>query len=213
MRIYLTQHPNVQVFLKDSFEEVADETYSLPKAEKGSKTSHNNEMLKSIKAPFTNSNQHARSGSERKSLWIIGSDEDASHSNNRRKDCLVSLGFSKKCSRLSSFETAGLANTLAVIAGVPNIKTAMAAKTVTTDSHRQVTSTVVDAHHITKPTLINKNKKNAEPIADLVRAPITSDCEDCILSSKQNVPLLPTPSLERLLPIGATKTPGKIVKK
>lgn len=195
--------------MKDSFEEVADEAYCLPKTEKGSRASHNNEVFKSIKTPYTNSNQHTRLGSDKKSLWIIGSDEDATQSNNRRKDCLLSLGFSKKCPRLSSFETAGLANTLAVIAGVPNIKTAMAAKTVTTDSHRQVTSTVVDAHHITKPTLISKNKKNAEPIGDLVSAPITSDCEDCINSNNQNVPLLPTPSLERLLPIGATKTPGK----
>lgn len=125
--------------------------------------------------------------------WIIGSeDESVKTCDNKilQESFKSHFEFNKHCMRLNS--TASINGT-------------QLAKTVTTDFHKQVTSTLVDTHHIGKPTPLGKHKKIIEPSITPVCTPV-SDCEDCF---KNNQIILPTPSLERLLPIGSTRLPGR----
>lgn len=108
--------------------------------------------------------------------------------------------FSKNCSKIMSITTS-TSNT----AMVPIIHQ-IQARTMTTDSHKQVTSVGIDAQQYmnNKPTQLGKHKKILEPSITPVCTPI-SDCEDWYTNNQ----LLPAPSLERLLPIGSTRGPGE----
>lgn len=171
-----TLHGSVQ----DSFEEVAPDScfekqLAVVKSPKDNYISH---IIK------TNSNKE-------KSAWIIGSEDESVKTCDNRvtQEPKSVIDYTKNCSRLNSTSSLnGSFNT----------------KTVTTDFHKQVSSTFVDKHHSRKPTPLGKHKKIIEPSITPVCTPV-SDCDD---SYKNNQPILPTPSLERLLPIGSTRVPG-----
>lgn len=122
--------------------------------------------------------------------WIIGSEDESLKSCDNKtlqEQAKTHSELIKNCSRLNS---------------TSSVNGSQLAKTVTTDFHKQVTSTLVDTHHMGKP--MGKNKKIVEPSITPVCTPV-SDCDDCY---KKNQIILPTPSLERLLPIGSSRIPG-----
>ncbi|XP_057672302.1 protein unc-79 homolog isoform X3 [Diorhabda carinulata] len=140
-------------------------------------------IIKSPKETYIN--QLVKLPNKGRPTWTIGSEEDSSKScdNKFYQEALRSHSeLIKNCSRLNSSSS---------INGI------QLAKTVTIDLHKQVTSTFVDTHHMGKP----KHKKIIEPSITPVCTPV-SDCEDCY---KNNHTVLPTPSLERLLPIGSSR--------
>ncbi|XP_056646981.1 protein unc-79 homolog isoform X3 [Diorhabda sublineata] len=140
-------------------------------------------IIKSPKETYIN--QLVKLPNKGRPTWTIGSEEDSSKScdNKFYQEALRSHSeLIKNCSRLNSSSS---------INGI------QLAKTVTIDFHKQVTSTFVDTHHMGKP----KHKKIIEPSITPVCTPV-SDCEDCY---KNNHTVLPTPSLERLLPIGSSR--------
>lgn len=161
--------------VEDSFEEnINESTCNITKPYNTIKTQDLETKLKNE----TYVSQIVRSSSKR-STWIIGSEEtcDKKVTDNN-----------KNCGKYNSSTSINLIS-----------NGSQYAKTVTTDSHRQVTSTANDTHHIGKPTPIGKHKKIIEPSITPVCTPV-SDCDDCY---KSNQAVLPPPSVERLLPIGA----------
>ncbi|XP_017778696.1 PREDICTED: protein unc-79 homolog [Nicrophorus vespilloides] len=179
-----TLHGSVQ----DEFEETGDECSVLKQDRTVLK------MLDTLEI------KREKGKSNKRPTWFIGSEEDSVKSWEHKNFTIQDLGkgdsYAKNRSKFSGF-----VNTAALVAGVPNIQMA---KTVTTDSHRQVTCSSIDTHHITKPTPIGKHKKVIEPSITPVCTPV-SDCDDCY--KNQNQHLLPAPSIERLLPIGSARTP------
>lgn len=220
--------PFLNYLLQDSFEEAIDETcYPLQaKSEKACVTKAQDHYENIAKKELFLSHGVHRSSSEKRPTWFIGSEEESLKPSENKKWELpekpklepqnslpshhkwFSTDHSKNCSKMTALGTSSLASTLAVVAGVPNIQMAMA-KTVTTDSHRQVTSTSVEAQHISKPMPLGKHKRIIEPSITPVCTPV-SDCDDCF-KNNQTHPMLPAPSLERLLPIGATRSPGTVI--
>lgn len=205
--------------LQDPFEEIIHETFYPPfKSDKTGTTSkiqeyHDNMLKKDVLASHLIKNTL-----EKRPTWFIGSEEESLKSNDYKKYEIhkkssidqnllashqkwYSSDHSPTSTKMTSLGTSSLASTLAVVAGVPNIQMSMA-KTVTTDSHRQVTSTSVEAQHTSKPILLGKHKR----IVEASSAPV-SDCDDCFKNNQIHA-ILPAPSLERLLPIGSTRSPG-----
>lgn len=162
--------------------------------------------------------------------WIIGSEDESLkswenknysmhetsvYSNTQRN--LIEL--QKYCSKITSIEATSLVNTVSVVTGVPNVQMA---KTVTTDSHKPITHNTNDNQHTSKLMPLGKHKKIIEPIMAPACTPV-SECEDCYRNNQyqnqehnqnqyqcpnQNQIILPAPSIERLLPIGAARSPG-----
>ncbi|XP_060537394.1 protein unc-79 homolog isoform X2 [Cylas formicarius] len=130
--------------------------------------------------------------------WIIGSEDDSIKScdNKIQEMGKAKIDHNKNFSRTRSTSSTASIN-------LSNGSTLLPAKTVTTASHRHVTSTSMDTVHITKPTPLGRYKKIIEPSITPVCTPI-SDCDD---NPKNNQCILPTPSLERLLPIGPITSP------
>lgn len=142
---------------------------------------------------FLKKDQSSRSIQHKRPTWIIGSEEESLKSVESKSYTLQEVSkhengtqVNRSCPKVTN------------LAGVP-------AKTVTTDSHRQVTCYSVDTHHAGKPTLIGKQKKIIEPCITPASTPV-SDCEECLRSQSQ---MLPVPTMERLLPIGAARQPGR----
>lgn len=128
-----------------------------------------------------------------KSGWIIGSEEESVKSCDNRilQESKTVIDYTKNCSRLTSSSS---------INGTYNTKT------VTVEFHKQVSAPLVDKYHSRKPVPLGKHKKIIEPSITPVCTPV-SDCEESL--SYRNTQVLPTPSLERLLPIGSARVPGK----
>lgn len=145
--------------------------------------------------------QIIKKSTNKRPTWFIGSEEEFLRAYDVKKPELQKSPneFSKNCSKIMSITTS-TSNT----AVIPVIHQIQAARTMTTDSHKQVTSVAIDAQqHLNKPMPLGKHKKIVEPSITPVCTPI-SDCEDCYKHNQ----LLPAPSLERLLPIGSTRSPG-----
>lgn len=180
-----TLHDSVQ----DSFDEGTDELCCpYTKSERSCSIQRKDHSVRSI--------QHKRP------TWIIGSEEESVKSWESKACILQEVKYvngngqkytdlSKNCSKVSN-----VASTVAMVAGV-------SAKTVTTDSHRQVTCYSIDTQHIGKPTM-GKQKKIIEPCITPASTPV-SDCEECFKNHNQ---ILPVPTVERLLPIGAVRQQG-----
>lgn len=170
----------LQGSVQDSFEEIVPDSCF-------------EKQLAVVKSPKENYISHiVRTNSNKdKSPWIIGSEDESVKSCDNRvlQETKSVIECTKNCSRLNS---------------TSSLNGSFNAKTVTIDFHKQVTSTFVDKHHSRKPTPIGKNKKIIEPSITPVCTPV-SDCDE---SYKNNQAILPTPSLERLLPIGSSRMPG-----
>ncbi|XP_065166264.1 protein unc-79 homolog isoform X3 [Atheta coriaria] len=130
----------------------------------------------------------------KRSTWFIGSDEPSPKSFEKRNYTIERSRFegSKNCAKFT-----GLANTAALVVGVPHLALA---KTVTTDIHKPVTCTTSLDPPLAKPSPLGKHKKIIDPSITPVCTPV-SDTEE----AKKN--MLPAPSIERLLPIGSAKPP------
>ncbi|XP_072402043.1 protein unc-79 homolog isoform X3 [Diabrotica undecimpunctata] len=142
-------------------------------------------LPRSPKESYTN--QLVKIPNKGRPTWTIGSEEEFSKTcdNKIYQEVLRSHSeLIKNCSRLNS---------------TSSVNGIQVAKTVTTDFHKHVSSTFVDTHSMGKP----KHKKIIEPSITPVCTPV-SDCDE---SYKNNHASLPTPSLERLLPIGSTRVP------
>ncbi|KAK5639447.1 hypothetical protein RI129_011939 [Pyrocoelia pectoralis] len=182
---------------QDSFEETIDEYTSQKLTKLNVTTKVQDNYSDSMKNEFIS--HTIKGSSDKRPTWFIGSEDDSlKHHKNKNwdldeKSLMLHQKWSKNCSKISSLGTSSLQNTLAVVAGVPNIQMSMA-KTVTTDSHKQVTSTSIETQHTSKPTTTAKYKRSIDTVM--------SDCDDCFKNS-----ILPAPSLERLLPIGAARSP------
>ncbi|XP_031336357.1 protein unc-79 homolog [Photinus pyralis] len=183
---------------QDSFEETPDETiYTLQKLTKLNVTTK-------VQDNYEFNGHTIKGSSDKRPTWFIGSEDDSlKHPDGKHWDLdekslmlhqkWFSSDNSKNCSKITSLGTSSLQSTLAVVTGVPNLQMSMA-KTVTTDSHKQVTSTSIETQHISKPTTTTKYQKTMDSAI--------SDCDDCYKNA-----ILPAPSLERLLPIGANRSP------
>lgn len=128
--------------------------------------------------------------------WIIGSEDESQRSweNNRyvTHDDIAENNQknAKNCSKIS---TSDAVNSLTAMPSVSLGKSSMP------DSHKQLaSSSSIESEH-QKP----KQKKIVEPSITPVCTPV-SDCEDCYRNSHV---MLPT-SIERLLPIGASRSQG-----
>ncbi|CAH2007924.1 unnamed protein product [Acanthoscelides obtectus] len=130
---------------------------------------------------------HSRKRNKGKPTWFIGGEDDSPklHEKSMCYDQLKTHTERKKqCSKTKLTQNGS-----------------QFAKTVTTDFHRHVTTSIIDTHYVEKSSPIGNYKKVIDSSAASVCAP-DSDCEDCY---KNNYSVLPTPSLERLLPIGSSK--------
>lgn len=150
---------------------------------------------------------YASKKTARRPTWIIGSEEDSvkswenkkykTHDNIKITETTNNHKNSKNCSKIS---TSDLAYSLTAMPSVSM------AKTVTTDAHKQLlTSSPIETDHINRP--MGKNKKIIEPSITPVCTPV-SDCEDCYRNSHVMLPA----SIERLLPIGASRSQGKYAR-
>lgn len=217
-------HPEKRYPISSKLTEVADvddtesELIVIPESDMSDSTLHDSvqdsfdEGTDDLCCPYTKSDKictipkrdhSVRSIQHKRPTWIIGSEEESIKSWESKTCTLQELKYDngnnqkyidlqKNCSKVSS-----LASTVAVVAGAP-------AKTVTTDSHRQVTCSSIDTQHIGKPTLLGKQKKIIEPCITPASTPV-SDCEECYRNQNQT---LPVPMVERLLPIGSVKQQG-----
>lgn len=171
----------LQGSVQDSFEEVVSDSCF-------------EKQLAVVKSPKENYLSHIVkvSTNKDKPTWIIGSeDESVKLCDNRAvQESKTGIEYAKNCSRLNSTSSInGTCNT----------------KTVTTDFHKQVSSTLVERHYSRKPAPLGKHKKMIEPSITPVCTPV-SDFDDF----KNNQTILPTPSLERLLPIGSKRAAGML---
>lgn len=195
-----TLHGSVQ----GSFEEGIDEAGCSTQMKSDKLTS--TELVKTSKETYIS--QIIKKSTNRRPTWFIGSEEEFLRAYEVKKaeaDLKSQKSpneFSKNCSKIMSITTS-----TSNAAMMPVIQQIQTARTMTTDSHKQVTSTSVDAQqHVNKPSPLGKHKKIVEPSITPVCTPI-SDCEDCYKSNQ----LLPAPSLERLLPIGSARSPGQYI--
>nr|XP_023011875.1 protein unc-79 homolog isoform X2 [Leptinotarsa decemlineata] len=167
----------LQGSVQDSFEEGVTDTCC-------------EKQLVIVKSPKeTYINQIYRVANKGRPTWIIGSEDDSLKSCDNRlvQESIKSHSeFIKNCSRLNSSSS---------------MNTAQVAKTGVADFHKQVTSSLVDTPRMGRPTPLGKHKKTIEPSITPVCTPV-SDCDDCY---RNNQTVLPTPSLERLLPIGSSR--------
>lgn len=123
-------------------------------------------------------------------MWFIGSEEEF------LKSCEVRKGlFSEDNRKMSPSDTAKNCSKITVSSQVA-ILPVVAARTNITENKSTADKT--------SPNTIGKHKKTIEPSITPVCTP-TSDCDDLF----KNNQLLPAPSLERLLPIGSSRTAGK----
>lgn len=140
--------------------------------------------------------------SAKRPTWIIGSEDDSQKSWENKKyitrediyppETSNSQKNAKNCSKIS---TSDAANSLTAMPSVS------LNKTIIPDSHRQIPSSSTETEHQNKP--MGQQKKVVEPSITPVCTPV-SDCEDCY---KNNHGMLPA-SIERLLPIGASRSQG-----
>ncbi|RZB38818.1 unc-79 -like [Asbolus verrucosus] len=151
-------------------------------------------VIKSPKEGYIS--QLVRTSSNKRPTWIIGSEDESvkTYDNRKMQEAPKSpCDYTKNCTKINSTTSLNLING------------SQFTKTVTTDFHKQVTLTSMDTQHVSKPTPLGKHKKVIEPSITPVCTPV-SDCDDCF---KNNQSMLPAPSLERLLPIGAIRPTGK----
>lgn len=129
-----------------------------------------------------------RKSSSKRPTWFIGSEEEFLKSCELKKNLFhddnkkTSPDTTKNCSKITVSSQVAI---LPVVAG----RTSVTEKTPTEKR---------------PPITIGKHKKVIEPSITPVCTP-TSDCDDCFKSNQ----LLLTPSVERLLPIGASRGTGK----
>lgn len=137
-----------------------------------------------------------------KPTWIIGSEDDSPKSWENNK-CITHEDITevtnnqknaKNCSRIS---TSDAVNSLTAMPSVSLGKSSM-----TSIQKQLVSSSSIESEHQNKP--MGKQKKIVEPSITPVCTPV-SDCEDCYKNSHAMLPK----SIERLLPIGATRSQGK----
>lgn len=125
-------------------------------------------------------------------MWFIGSEEEFLRACEAKKTVIMepaSKLFTNdylKCSKTTS------SNLSSTVGTIPVVQTA---KTVTTDAHKRISCASNDTQYNYKDMEILKPKRTTESI---------SDCDDCYRIQ----PLLPAPSLERLLPIGSARSTG-----
>lgn len=115
--------------------------------------------------------------------WIIGSEDESLRSCDNKKS-------PEYCSKNSTSSV--------------NLNRVYNYNHIANDAQKNTAPINNDTSLVGKVTPMGKHKKVIEPSITPVCTPV-SDCDDCY---KNNQTLLPTPSLERLLPIGATRIPG-----
>lgn len=121
----------------------------------------------------------------------------------------------KNCSKQSSFGASGLAGTVSAIAAVSSMPVA---KTMLTGTQRHVKSVTLD-NSVETP----KQKQFSELIRTPTSTPVSDSTSDSSATQQceetwpvdtgfgKSQPLLPTPSVERLLPIGVQKGTNRSV--
>ncbi|KAK4872146.1 hypothetical protein RN001_016270 [Aquatica leii] len=180
---------------QESFEEPVEEsTYSIQR--KTPKTCLNTKLRDnydgSLKETFLS--HIVVKASEKRPTWFIGSEDDSLKQSESKH-----LGIDEKTLGLHSkwFTTDNSKNCSKILSHLPAalaVNSSLSiARTVTTDTHKQVTSASIDTQHVSKSS-VGKYKN----VIDIPAA----DCEECLKNT-----ILPAPSLERLLPIGAARSP------
>lgn len=122
----------------------------------------------------------------------------------------------KNCSKQSSFGASGLAGTVSAIAAMSSMPVA---KTMLTGSQRHVKSVTLEKRSEPSDNSVETPKQKQFP--ELIRTPTSTPVSDSTSDSSatqqceetwpvdtgfgKSQPLLPTPSVERLLPIGVQK--------
>lgn len=180
--------------------------------------------------------QIIRTPTTKRPTWIIGSEEESIKSWENKNYSLHDTSLktvndiSKNCTKFTSIDTNSLSNTVAVVTGIPNVQ--MNNKNNITENHKNLKEinrkTVNEVNRINlsegnkyvemndsssvhslesinnKMSSIGKHKKIIEPCLTPVCTPV-SDCDDCY--KNQNQIILSAPSVERLLPIGSSRSP------
>ncbi|XP_030755941.1 protein unc-79 homolog [Sitophilus oryzae] len=129
-------------------------------------------------------------------VWIIGSEEDSIRScDNKMQDIAkAKMDFNKNCARTKSTSSSASVN---LTNGSFSCSSVHTGKSVAALPHRQLNA--FNAVHVSKSTPMGRHKKVIEPSITPVCTPVL-DCD----SNRNN---LPTPAMERLLPIGPIKSP------
>ncbi|KAL3290395.1 hypothetical protein HHI36_023736 [Cryptolaemus montrouzieri] len=178
-----TLHGSVQ----DSFEEVPEDS-PFPKSSKAVLSMKTQDPLDNRYQKENIINSLSRS-SCRRPTWIIGEDSDSPKSytirNGKRDDDTDSNKGSKNCNKIHTMH-----------AQVNNNQSKKIA-----EFHRKSFNSI-DSNKQARPSPLGKQKKVIEPSITPVCTPV-SECEDCY-KNKQDI--LSTPSIERLLPIGSSRT-------
>ena len=198
-----TLHGSIQ----DSLEEGVDDTYChLHQLEKSYTVIKLNKQHEIIQKPPREVyvNRIAES-SHMKPMWIIGSEDDclkswennaysiqdatrSENGNSQQRDTV----YSKNCSWSS-------ANTSVITAAVS------LTKTMASGSRQQSSHATSDMKQVNKSSPLLKQKKITESSIVSMETSIL-DCEECIRAQNRS---LPAPIIERLLPIGAARSPSK----
>ncbi|XP_044257463.1 protein unc-79 homolog isoform X1 [Tribolium madens] len=176
-----TLHGSIQ----DSFDEGMEESCNLQSKQVCTmiKTQEtlDTAVIKSPKEGYIS--QLVRTSSNKRPTWIIGSEDESvkTYDNKKLEGPKSPCEYTKNCAKMNSTTSLNLIN------GSQFSKN---------DFHKVAN---VDTH--AKPTPLGKHKKVIEPSITPVCTPV-SDCDDCF---KSNQSMIPAPSLERLLPIGAIR--------
>lgn len=131
--------------------------------------------------------QIVRTPTNKRPTWIIGSEDESvkTYDNKKIQEGPKSpCDFTKNCTKMNSTTSLNLIN----------------GSQFSKNDFQKVTND--------KPTPLGKHKKVIEPSITPVCTPV-SDCDDCY---KNNQSMIPAPSLERLLPIGAIRPSGTQIK-
>lgn len=126
--------------------------------------------------------------STKRPTWFIGSEEEF------LKSCEFRKGMFSEDNKKNSPDSAKNCSKITMSSQVAILPVVTGRTSITDNLHTQSE----------KLSPIGKHKKVIEPSITPVCTPI-SDCDDCY----RNNQLLPAPSLERLLPIGAGRTTGR----
>lgn len=201
----------LQESVHNSFEETPDDIY-CPLQPKGEKVYATVKIQKPYDTSFIGHRDTYRSytrksktSSVAKPTWIIGSEDESPKSweNNKFvthedvKD--VKNNHQNNVKNCSKISTSDAVNSLTAMPSVS------LGKSSTSNLHKQLaaaSSSSIESEHQNKP--IGKQKKIVEPSITPVCTPV-SDCEDCYKNSHAMLPA----SIERLLPIGSTRSHGK----
>lgn len=125
-------------------------------------------------------------------MWFIGSEEEFLRACEAKKTVMMEPASKLFPNEYLKSAKTTSSNLSSAIGTMPFVQTA---KTVTADTHKRIPCIPNDTQYNYKDMEVLKPKKIAESI---------SDCDDCY----RNQPLLPAPSLERLLPIGSARSTG-----